>query len=101
VYQLHLGGGFDEKGARFGRQIIKVPARRVPEAVARLVRSYATERTEGETPAAYFQRMAAPAVTLLLGDLAAVDATTPDEIFLDLGEEKGFRVAIGEGECAA
>jgi sulfite reductase (ferredoxin) len=101
VYQLHLGGGFDEKGARFGRQVIKIPARRVPEAVARLVRSYATERSEGETPAAYYQRMAAPAVTALLGDLAAVDATTPDEVFLDIGEEKGFRVAIGEGECAA
>lgn len=101
VYQLHLGGGCDENGARFGRQIVKIPARRVPEAVVRLLRSYVTERKDGESPAAYFQRMPAPAVTHLLGDLATVDEHTPEEVFLDLGEEKGFRVAIGEGECAA
>lgn len=101
VYQLHLGGGFDEGGARFGRQVIKVPARRVPEAVARLVRAYALERAEGQSPADFYRRLPAETVTRLLGDLAALDVSTPDEVFLDLGEAQGFRVAIGEGECAA
>ncbi|MBK8697874.1 MAG: nitrite/sulfite reductase [Deltaproteobacteria bacterium] len=50
VYQLHLGGGFDENGARFGRQIVKIPARRVAEAVARLVQLYADEKAEGRRP---------------------------------------------------
>jgi sulfite reductase beta subunit-like hemoprotein len=101
VYQLHLGGGFDARGARFGRQIIKIPARRVAEAVARLVKLYAAERNENEAPTDFYQRVSADTVNRTLGDLGLLDANTPDEIFLDLGEDKGFRVAIGEGECAA
>lgn len=101
VYQLHLGGGFDENGARFGRQIVKVPARRVAEAVARLVRLYSDERAEGETATAFYKRVTAARVHALLDDLADLDSDTPDETFLDIGESMGFRVAIGEGECAA
>ncbi|MBK8697873.1 MAG: hypothetical protein IPN17_37905 [Deltaproteobacteria bacterium] len=40
-------------------------------------------------------------VHALLDDLADLDSDTPDETFLDIGESMGFRVAIGEGECAA
>ncbi len=101
VYQLHLGGGVDGRGARFGRQVIKVPARRVAEAVARLLGLYERERAEGEAPGAFYERVEGPKVQALLADLAAVDAATPDELFLDIGEEKGFKVAIGQGECAA
>lgn len=101
VYQLHLGGGFDEKGARFGRQIVKIPARRVAEAVARLVDLYSAERAEGETPTVFYTRVSAQRVHELLDDLAALEASTPDEDFLDIGEETGFKIAIGEGECAA
>lgn len=101
VYQLHLGGGVDHRGARFGRQVIKVPARRVAEAVARMLRLYASERAVDETPAAFFERVPSAQVSALLNDLAALDAQTPDEDFLDIGETVGFRVAIGEGDCAA
>jgi sulfite reductase (ferredoxin) len=101
VYQLHLGGGFDEQGARFGRQVIKIPARRVDEAVARLLVAYTNERNEGEEPSAFFARLTNEAATKLLGDLAVLDASTPDEVFLDIGEERTFKVAIGAGECAA
>ena len=101
VYQLHLGGGFDEDGARFGRQVVKIPARRVDEAVARLVALYSTDRAEGETATAFYKRVPAARVHAVLDDLAALDATTPDEAFLDINESMGFRIAIGEGECAA
>nr|MBK7070003.1 nitrite/sulfite reductase [Deltaproteobacteria bacterium] len=101
VYQLHLGGGFDENGARFGRQIVKIPARRVAEAVARLVQLYADEKADGETATAFYKRVTGARVHALLDDLADLDSDTPDETFLDIGETMGFRVAIGEGECAA
>ncbi len=101
VYQLHLGGGFDENGARFGRQIVKIPARRVAEAVARLVQLYADEKADGETATAFYKRVTSTRVHALLDDLADLDSDTPDETFLDIGETMGFRVAIGEGECAA
>ena len=100
VYQLHLGGGFDEGGARFGRQIVKVPARRVADAVPRLLALYVSDRSDGETPTAFFARVPSKRVHEVLDDLAVLDDATPDETFLDLGQTEGFRIAIGEGECA-
>lgn len=101
VYQLHLGGGFDDAGARFGRQVIKIPARRVPEAVARLVTLFAAHKREGESPEGFYKRVAAPLIESALADLAVVDAKSSDETFLDIGQEASFVVAIGAGECAA
>ncbi len=101
VYQLHLGGGFDDRGARFGRQIIKIPARRVDEAVARLLKLYERDRAEAEEPSSFFARVTAESVNAVLGDLAELDANTADEVFLDIGEDRGFKVSIGAGECAA
>ena len=54
MYQLHLGGGVDADGARFGRQVVKVVARRVPDAVARLLSLYETDRVGDETPADFY-----------------------------------------------
>lgn len=102
VYQLHLGGGVDgATGATFGRQIIKVPARRVAEAVERLLVLYRNERTADEAPRAFFRRVTDEAVTKLLEDLAVLDANTPAVDFTDIGQDSGFVVQIGTGECAA
>jgi sulfite reductase beta subunit-like hemoprotein len=102
VYQLHLGGGVDGvTGATFGRQVIKIPARRVAEAVERLVLLFARERQGDETPRAFYRRVAADRVQSLLGDLATLDANSAAEEFTDLGQDTGFVVAIGTGECAA
>ncbi len=101
MYQLHLGGGVDEGGARFGRQVVKVVARRVPEAVAaaagKLFEAEHTRRTRrpptstgASIPSAWSPRS---------GDIAA--ATPQSGEATDIGEESGFHVAIGAGECAA
>jgi sulfite reductase beta subunit-like hemoprotein len=99
MYQLHLGGGVDAQGARFGRQVVKVVARRVPDAVALLLKLYEAERTEGESPADFYRRVDPKRVVTVLGDVAAATPTTGEEV--DIGEETGFHVAIGAGECAA
>jgi sulfite reductase (NADPH) hemoprotein beta-component len=99
MYQLHLGGGIDENGARFGRQVVKVVARRLPEAVAVLVKLYDAEHKDGETPAEFFRKVDAKRVVAALGDLASAAPSHGEEI--DVGEQAGFHVAIGAGECAA
>jgi|HubBroStandDraft_6_1064221.scaffolds.fasta_scaffold19725_4 sulfite reductase (ferredoxin) len=99
MYQLHLGGGVDENGARFGRQVVKVVARRLPDAVASLLKLYDAERSDGETPASFFRRVDPKRVLLALGDLVSEAPKTGEEV--DVGEEAGFHVAIGAGECAA
>lgn len=100
-YQLHLGGGIDRQGAVFGRQIVKLAARRVPAAVLRLLELYKRERSDGEAPLAYFRRVEPEVVKKAVADLAEFDAATakPEE-WLDHGDETAFKVAIGQGECA-
>lgn len=99
VYQLHLGGGVDSRGARFGRQVVKLVARRVPDAVVRLLRLFDDERAPAETPAAFFERVEPARVISALGDIV-VAAPQSDEL-ADVGEDVGFLVNIGAGECAA
>jgi hypothetical protein len=43
----------------------------------------------------------AEAVHALLEDLTVLDANTPEIDFTDIGQESGFVVSIGAGECAA
>lgn len=99
VYQLHLGGGVDERGARFGRQVVKIVARRVPEAVVRLLRFFEAERAAGESPASFFERIDGKRVVAMLGDV--ITASPQPEERADVGESAGFLIHSGEGECAA
>jgi sulfite reductase beta subunit-like hemoprotein len=98
MYQLHLGGTVDENGARFGRQVVKILARRVPEAVFLLMKLYEAERTEGEKVAAFFGRVEAKRVTAALAPV--LGPPTKDDL-TDIGQTVGFEVQIGAGECAA
>jgi sulfite reductase beta subunit-like hemoprotein len=99
MYQLHLGGGVDGGGARFGRQVVKVVARRVPEAVAVLVKLFESDHEPGETPSKFFVRVDPKRVVAALGDIAAAPPVPEEQS--DIGEDTGFHVAIGAGECAA
>src|SRR3984893_159732 len=56
-YFVMVGGGAHDRGASFGRLAAKIPARRVPQAVERLVDLYGADRKAGETAFAYFGRV--------------------------------------------
>jgi hypothetical protein len=99
MYQLHLGGGVDENGARFGRQVVKVIAKRVPEAVAALMSLFETERTASESPSDYFRRVDPKRVATALGELVSLGPAKGEEV--DVGATTGFEVSIGAGECAS
>jgi sulfite reductase beta subunit-like hemoprotein len=99
MYQLHLGGGVDQDGARFGRQVVKVVARRVPDAVAALLGLFDREHLADETPADFYRRVDPKHVVAALGDIVASTPQAPEAH--DVGVDSGFHVAIGAGECAA
>jgi sulfite reductase beta subunit-like hemoprotein len=101
-YFVMLGGGVDETQATFGRLVAKVPARRIPQVVERLVGLYRTEATGGESPLGFFRRVELPRVKALLADLdqLAVEDALPAD-FIDLGEDTEFKVETQEGECMA
>jgi sulfite reductase beta subunit-like hemoprotein len=100
-YFIQVGGGIDAAGTTFGRLAAKVPARRAPEALERLVRLYATTRQEGESPVAFFRKLEVPKVKALLADLELLTTASATEAdFIDLAETTPFRQETTEGECA-
>jgi len=101
-YFVMLGGGVDGGRASFGRIAAKVPARRIPEAVDRLLALYTTEGAPGESARSFFRRLEVPRVKALLADLEALspETATPAD-FIDLGEDSEFVVETQEGECVA
>ena len=99
-YTLHLGGGVDGKGAVFGRQVVKIPARRAPDALLRLLHMYDDNKRPGETAREYFRRVTEAEVKAAVADLTKLDEQTQADQFLDLGTDQIFVVNTGEGECA-
>lgn len=102
VYQLHIGGGVDAEGARFGAQVVKIPAKRVPEAVLRFTQRFVADRAEGETFGAYLRRLTAVEIKELTRDLADIDpAVAKEDEFIDFDAQRGFVIETKDGECAA
>ena len=100
-YFIQIGGGIDADRTTFGRLAAKVPARRAAAALERLVRLYAEEKQDGETPVAFFRRIEVPKVKALLSDLESLTSETATETdYIDLAETTAFRPATTDGECA-
>jgi sulfite reductase (ferredoxin) len=99
-YMLMLGGGVDERGARIGEIVMRIPAKRIPIALDRLVARYREERAAGELFVRWVERVDRAALKGALADLALSDAPTPEEL-LDWDQETRFTGTTGEGECAA
>jgi sulfite reductase (NADPH) hemoprotein beta-component len=101
-YFVMVGGGVTDRGASFARLAAKIPARRIPLAVERLVALYASERLPAESAPAFFARVDLARVRTELADLEALhqaEATASD--YVDLGEAAEFNPEVMEGECSA
>ncbi len=100
-YFVLVGGSASGPDARFGRLAAKIPARRVPEAIDRLLDLYERARLPGETATAFFGRVGVDDVKASLRTLAEIDATTArPEDFADIGEDHPFKATTMDGECA-
>jgi sulfite reductase beta subunit-like hemoprotein len=95
-YFVLLGGAVDDAGARFGRLAAKIPARRVAEAVERIVALYQAERAPGETARAFLARVPLERAKAVLADLAELtpEAARPED-YVDLGEDRPFALLEG------
>jgi sulfite reductase (NADPH) hemoprotein beta-component len=100
-YFVMVGGGVTNSGASFARLAAKIPARRIPDAVDRLIALYAREHRDDEPARDFFARVPLEAVKAELADLErlASDAAAPED-FIDLGEAAAFAPVVMEGECA-
>ncbi|AEV16390.1 Ferredoxin-nitrite reductase [Thermus sp. CCB_US3_UF1] len=101
-YVLLLGGRTREGEARFGQVVGRIPARRVPEAVERILRRYLEERENGEGFQAYLDRVRVASFKAILEEFQEVPPyEEAPEFYQDLGGEgEAFSVRLGRGECA-
>jgi sulfite reductase beta subunit-like hemoprotein len=101
-YFMMLGGGAGPDGATFGRLTAKIPARRIPEAVNRMLSLYQEERTTGETATAFFLRVDPAHARAAVADLEKMPAEEAQPVdFIDPGEDHAFNPEVMDGECAS
>lgn len=101
-YFVMVGGGVAADGANFGRVVAKVPARRVPEALERLIALYREQHAPPETAGAFFRRIDVALVKKTLADLEPLPAEQAQrQDFIDLGEDTEYKQVVLDGECSA
>ncbi len=103
AYHVFVGGAYDEGLMRIGTQLkLRLPAKRAPEAVERLLAMYERYRNPGEVFNDYFDRVGAKPFEEAIRDLT-LPGEFDDEnqsMFIDWGKLDLYRLERGEGECA-
>ncbi|WP_299063641.1 HEPN domain-containing protein [uncultured Polaribacter sp.] len=97
--QVLLGGGnLGDGNALFADKVVKVPSRRGPEALRRILDDF-EENANGKQFVDYYKEKGEKYFYNFLQDLQDVTNLTQED-FIDWGEEDKYVKAIGIGECA-
>lgn len=101
-FQLLLGARREHNASQFGMPIAAIPAKRVPEAIERLLTRFVRERHENESLADFVNRIGRAACKQLIEDLLEVPPhTVAAELYTDWYDPREFTIAdLGVGECA-
>ncbi|MBX5443318.1 MAG: nitrite/sulfite reductase [Solirubrobacteraceae bacterium] len=105
AYIPHIGGqyGAPKGEIAYGTRLkLRIPAKRVPDAVERWLRFYEAERQEGEPFNAFAARVGTTAFEDQVRDLAVAVEFSLENMshFIDWSRNVPFVVQRGEGECA-
>ena len=97
--QVLLGGGNLGNGnAYFADKVVKIPSRRGPEALRRILNDFEANAS-GKLFVDYYVEKGEKYFYELLTDLSNIENLTPND-FIDWGTEEQYVKAIGIGECA-
>jgi len=103
AYELFLGGSYEGGDARIGlRTRTKIPAKRVPEAIKRLIGFYQERRADGELFKDFAARLGPAEFEPILQELHDVGELNRDTIdeYIDWDKTVKYKLERGEGECA-
>jgi sulfite reductase beta subunit-like hemoprotein len=103
AYVAHIAGNYEGGEIVYGQRLkVRLPAKRVPEAVERWIRFYERERQDGEEFNPFAARVGTGAFEDEVRDLAMPVEFGLDtmEQFIDWERKVPFIVQRGEGECA-
>jgi len=99
--QVVIGGGVAPNGQGFiAEKVVKVPSKRIPQALAILLREYEAQGEEGEYFNDFYQRLGKMHFYHLLKPLADVPSLEQAD-YIDWGKTENFVPEIGVGECAS
>jgi sulfite reductase (ferredoxin) len=97
--QVLLGGGnLGDGNGVFADKVVKVPSKRGPEAMRRILNDFEAN-ANGKQFVDYYKEKGQMYFYDFLNDLQDVTNLTPED-FIDWGEEEKYVKAIGVGECA-
>jgi sulfite reductase (ferredoxin) len=103
AYIPHVGGVFEGGEVQFGTRLkLRLPSKRVPDAIERWIEQYQASRNDGEEWNEYLQRVGAAELEAAVKDLSMpVDfGLETMNTFIDWNRDVPFEVIRGEGECA-
>jgi sulfite reductase beta subunit-like hemoprotein len=103
AYVAHIGGVYEGGEVIYGQRLkVRLPAKRVPDAVERWVKMYEAERTDGEAFNDYAERAGTTRFEDEVRDLAmpVEFGVETMNMFMDWTKSVPFEVVRGEGECA-
>jgi sulfite reductase beta subunit-like hemoprotein len=103
AYIPHVGGVFEGGDVEFGTRLkLRLPSKRVPDAVERWINQYEANRNDGEEWNEYLARVGVTELEALVKDLSMpVDfGLETMNTFIDWNRDVPFEVIRGEGECA-
>ena len=99
--QVVMGGGVSPNGEGFiAEKVVKVPSKRIPRALAAVLKEYETHGEEGEYFNDFYQRLGKMHFYHLLRPLADVTSLEQAD-YMDWGKTESFVPEIGVGECAS
>jgi len=102
AFSMLIAGKGDGPDARIGQHVMKIAAKRVPEAISALIEYYRAGRNEGEPFGDWALRMGLGYVKEALAEYKEMPAFEQDPMaFVDWGANKLFSLEdMGEGECS-
>jgi sulfite reductase (ferredoxin) len=100
-YELHLGGKVNGT-AKIGQMTVKLPAKRVPEAITHLIEAYRRDRRDGEGLPAFIDRMGKLKLKEELIPYTMLPSFQEDPTFYYdwEGDSEFVLEDLGPGECA-
>ncbi|HEV7804976.1 MAG TPA: nitrite/sulfite reductase [Solirubrobacteraceae bacterium] len=103
AYVVHVAGNFEGGEIVYGTRLkVRLPAKRIPDAVERWLRWYEDEREDGEAFNDFASRVGAKAFEDKVRELSLPAQFNIESMntFIDWNRDSPFVVARGEGECA-
>jgi sulfite reductase beta subunit-like hemoprotein len=103
AYIPHVGGVYEGGEVVFGQRLkLRLPAKRVPDAIERWLRHYEANRAEGEVWNDFVARVGTPELEGLVKELSLPVEFGLETMshFIDWNRSAPFQVIRGEGECA-